>query len=318
MNPITCEATAVHGLTNSDVAGRSFDLAAIDRILDPARSILTWAPRFDGGMFDTMRLQTKDRPWHQMRVVEGSHPPRPSGPGPGISRARARVEHMIDCLTRPDPRWPVRPWLESVLEMPALEALPEYQLEGNAVFGEIIHRNLGDSALGARFTLWTKPEVDFINAYDRSGPHGGPGLIFRLQKSRNRKLAKYMAEGGWVEGVLVEIDGMRRRVEIDYAHEFRPAALSIARTGSSWLIRTFRSCRPGRHERLTQGAGASCLPGAPRAGRPSRPSCCRPSCCSAAAAIAARVTRGRKGQAPAARCRPCRSRSSRRAWRACR
>lgn len=216
INPITCEATAVHGLTNADVEGRSFDLAAIERILDRARAILTWAPRFDRGMFDTMRLRAIDRPWHQMRIVDGSHPLRPTGPSPGISRARARVEHMIDCLTHPDPRQPVRPWLDSVLEMPALEDLPEYQLEGNAAFGEIVHRNIGNSALGARFTLWTKADVDFINAYDRSGPRGGPGLIFKLKKSENRKLAEYMADGGWVEGTLVEIDGMRRRVEIDF------------------------------------------------------------------------------------------------------
>lgn len=220
INPITIEATQVHGLRDADVADNHFDLAALDRVMDPAEVILSWKPWFDRRMFDRIRMVARTRPWHTMRAREDLHAPAPMARNGDRSRARARVDHMIECLNVRDHAAPdARIWAEWVLEQPAEDpkpSPPEYILEGNATFERIFHRNLGQAELGAEFSLWTKPEIDFIAAYQRNRGGGGAGLIFHLLKSKNRKLAQYMAKGSGVKGRLVEIDGLRRYVQIDW------------------------------------------------------------------------------------------------------
>lgn len=71
---------------------------------------------------------------------------------------------------------------------------------------------LRNCAVGTRFKLWTKPDLEYVNAYVPGGL-GGAGLAFQLTKADNPKIAAQMARRlpAWV--VLSAIEGGRYKLE---------------------------------------------------------------------------------------------------------
>ncbi|QOW22032.1 exonuclease domain-containing protein [Novilysobacter avium] len=206
--PISIQAMATHGIYDEDLAGKAFDLARFNQLVESADVIIAHNARFDARMLFKVSPQIIGKNW-RCTFNQITYPSELNRESLDYLCLQCKVERrnphnaLNDCEsllgvlnTRLGKTKRSNTHLGRVLAEPEWRVFsrrnPMLRLESTdgIVFSEINEPRILECAETSPIQLWTKDHLDFVVGYFRYGHyHGRQGELFRFRKVDNPHIA---------------------------------------------------------------------------------------------------------------------------------
>lgn len=201
--PISPSAEMIHGISPSQLTGKSFNVKDLQSILDRADLILSHNARFDARMIGKILPDVVSRNWRctlkQTRHAEFDNKSLDaicthfSINRPSPHNAILDCGSLLKALSqRTGSTFRSKTYLQRVLAAPRwpvfLQKDPFLTLNSadDIVFSYINEPVLMECPIGTQIRMWTNPKIDFVVGYARINSYcGSQGECFRFRKADN-------------------------------------------------------------------------------------------------------------------------------------
>lgn len=211
--PISLGAELVHGITDSALTGKAFDLASIHRTLEGTECIVSHNARFDARMLAKVLPRALSWSWRcTLRQRPFFELPEPSLQAicahfgvlrPPIHNALADAEALLSALNhRPGKTTRSKTYLQRIAASPSWPVFAQkdpflaLSSTDNILFSSLSEKVLLECQPGTQIRLWTHSGIDFVVGYARiNGYVGGQGECFRFSKLDNPHVVNTLENG---------------------------------------------------------------------------------------------------------------------------